>query len=108
MGVYSCGSFRGQVVIHWLSLIALYQEVQKLNPKVKIIVAKENDDNYLRRRDEIDRAFMQLRCYSLIIMFLIGVINKTIGIKNVEVYYFFKKFYSKNHQFILYSNLHNT
>ena len=108
MGVYSCSSFRGQVVIHWLSLIALYQEVQKLNPKVKIIVVKENDDNYLRRGDEIDRALMQLRCYSLIIMFFIGVINKTIGIKNVEVYYFFKKFCSKNHQFILYSNLHNT
>ena len=82
--------------------------MQKLNPKVKIIVVKENDDNYLRRRDEIDRALMQLRCYSLIIMFLIGVINKTIGIKNAEVYYFFKKFYSKNHQIILYSNLHNT
>lgn len=82
--------------------------MQKLNPKVKIIVVKENDDNYLRRGDEIDRAFMQLRCYSLIIMFFIGVINKTIGIKNVEVYYFFKKFCSKNHQFILYCNLHNT
>ena len=46
-------------------------------------------------------ALMQLTCYSLIIMFLIGVMNKTIDIKNVEVFYFFKKFYSKNHQLIL-------
>ena len=65
--------------------------MQKLNPKVKIIVVKENDDNYLRRGDEIDRAFMQLRCYSLIIMFFIGVINKTIGIKNVEVFFISSK-----------------
>ena len=62
-----------------------------MNPKVKIIVVKENDDNYLRRGDEIDRAFMQLRCYSLIIMFFIGVINKTIGIKNVEVFFISSK-----------------
>ena len=65
--------------------------MQKLNPKVKIIVVKENDDNYLRRGDEIDRAFMQLRCYSLIIMFFIGVINKTIGIKKCRSLLFLQK-----------------